>query len=147
MTEYAFVGGPLDGKRMETSGARVFRILRPVPFNAPTDLSFSTWEYMLVDGAYRYETLIGDAVAQVRVTAQLMADPEARHLVRGELRRYIGALDPNGEIDGVIWRLDYDPLSFTFGVRAIVGGRRVSYGLAVRDERKFTGRLPWEAMG
>jgi hypothetical protein len=134
MTFYVFEGGPLDGAKMETSGAHIVRVPRPVPYGAPTDLTYSVWEYRRVGDIYRFETLIDDAKAMMDISEQVFREPEARRYARSMLREQLGSLDPAKDVDRIVWVLARDRLRFTFTIVAVVGGRRAEHAAHIREQ-------------
>lgn len=151
MTEYLFVGGPADGRRMTVGEARIVRIpdapqllqvggQKIIPFrrNRFADLTIGYTEYERFGAIYWWEGLIGDALGQMDVSAELAADggPALRATVRGMMRRQLQELDEGKQLGRIVWRLTYDPLQARFTVKAFVGPRAVPFALMARDERR-----------
>jgi hypothetical protein len=144
--EYVLVGGPADGQRFTTNGAHVLRvpIRRPVevfrkvvPFDRwDRQTSMDIADYELVGGTYRYEGLVRDAGAEMAVTRQIWVEAGARREVRRAIRDNLQELQPDKEIDGIIWRIVYDRYRDILQIRALVGGRRVEHGLWERRQRR-----------
>jgi hypothetical protein len=139
MTTYPFEGGPLDGQRMETNGAHVVKV--PIPLPRGTEafdigLTFSVGEYERAGNIYRYETLIGDARADMEVTAEAFREPIVRRECRRMLRRHLEELDQKKDVDRIVWVLARDPHRSMFSVAAVVGGRRAEHAAHIRKERR-----------
>lgn len=142
MTLFRFEGGPLDGQRLETSGVQIFRVPRPIPWNAPTDLGYSIWEYRRSGSVYRFETLIGDAYAEMSVAAEAFIEPLVRRFVREGLRRMLQDLDPMKDLGAVKWAIGHDSSTAMFAVAAFVGGRRREYAAAYRLDKAAASSEP-----
>lgn len=141
--EFPFEGGPLDGQRLVTSGARVVRMPIKLPHGAEmydTGLTYAVWEYERVGNIYRYETLIGDAVAEMMVSAEAFRESDVRREVRMTLRRHLEDLDPSKQVDRIVWVLALDRLRCMFSLTAVVGGRRAEHAAHLRGTKRLANR-------
>jgi hypothetical protein len=141
-------GGPLDGQTLaiaEVAHVLVYPVMRRDPANVrrmrDPGLSYDTIEYRRSGDVFRWEGLINDAVAQYEVTAEAFREPIVRRELRRMLRRNLERLDPDKEVDRIVWVVGHDPLRSMFHVGAAVGGRRGRNAAALRS--KF--RDPWSS--
>lgn len=145
MTKYPFEGGPLDGQRMATAGAHFVKV--PVPLPRGTEmydmgLSYAVWEYERFGNIYRYETLIRDAVAEMRVAGEMFREPDVRREVRRRLRRHLEQLEPAKDVDRLVWVVALDRMRCMFSVAAVVGGRRAEHAAFLREKRRREPHIP-----
>ena len=148
MTEYLFVGGSADGKRLTlTEPAAVLR----VPVRQPVEivrkvipiresLTVHVEEYRRHGEIYWWDGLIEDATAAMDLSDEILAGGGAalRALIREELRRYLQDLAPNKELHRIIWRIKPGDRMFIHRVEAYVGPRAVERGLHERSKRRAT---------
>lgn len=146
-TEYLFVGGPADGRRIVTSGPSVFLypILQPVtvarpkvvPFRRPGP-SVDTATYTRFGRIYWWEGLIGDAHCDVDVAEEFMATggPAIRRMIREEVRAALARLADGKGLGRIVWRVTYDRKRFRFTIRAFVGPRAGLFALEARQKRR-----------
>lgn len=140
-------GGPHDGQTV-VSDATVIRMVLPVPVTASrfdgltTEPSTPYVEYRRCGRVYRWPGLVDDAHAEMRVSAELLADqPRVRHEVRRLLRRDLERLASSKEqvVDRIVWVVGHDPLRSMFTVVAVAGGRRSEF--AARRRAQLRGEI------
>jgi hypothetical protein len=145
-TMYPFVGGPLDGRHLATSGARIFiaPIMRPVEVVYSTsvyshfdELTFNETRYERFDDLYWWEGLVADAWADCDVTDEALALGGAliRREVQRMLRRELIEMAGDKELGRVVWRVVPSSRVGIRTFRAFVGPRAVKRGLQVRLSR------------
>lgn len=136
-------GGPHDGLTV-VSDATVIRMVLPVPVTASRDwLSLApveampSVEYRRSGRVYRWPGLVDDARAEMRVSAELLAEqPRVRHEVRRRLRRDLERLAASkGQVvDRIVWVVGLDRVRSEVTVAAVVGGRRSEFAARRRAE-------------
>lgn len=150
MDEYVFVGGPADGRRIRTDGARVFivPVMRPfqvtfgrkvLPFRRGLEPSMDEARYERFGRIYWWEGLIGDAFAEMAVSDEAMAEigPTIRTFIRAEFHHYLEDLADGKGLGRIIWRIvSRDHLRGLTTIRALVGPRATEYGMDIRTKRR-----------
>lgn len=148
MEEYLFVGGPRDGARIATNGARivVMPIVQPLevftkvtPIRRYREPSMSTTTYERFDRIYWWEGLVRDAFAEMVVSDQVLVEGGStiRKFIRAEIRSHLASLAEGKELGRIRWRVvSRDFIRSQTTIRALVGPRAGPYGLEVRSQRR-----------
>ncbi len=140
MTRYRLVGGPGDGRWVETDHS-VHLVIVALPVMAvygddSPSIRDNVATYYRVGDVYRWEDLVEDAWVDIDVSDEMLIEvgPVARRLLREQIHAELKELAAGKELGRIVWRVTVSG-PYTHRFRALVGPRAVERGLEERAKR------------